>query len=70
MTRKEYYVQCTKYQFLKFIRESSPLDLDRCLTSSITVIYTVHMIFKNSIIDVDTYNLVSNITNCFVCGGF
>ena len=36
MTRKEYYVQCTKYQFLKLIRQSSQLDLDRCLTSSIT----------------------------------
>ena len=36
MTRKEYYVQCTTYQFLKLIRETSQMDLDRCLTSSIT----------------------------------
>ena len=43
MTRKEYYVpvQCTKYQFLKLIRETSQLDLDRCLTSSITQIYRI-----------------------------
>ena len=35
-TRKEYYVQCTKCQFLKLIKETSQLDIDRCLTSSIT----------------------------------
>ena len=36
MTRKEYYVQCTQYQFLKLLKETSQLDLDRCLTTSIT----------------------------------
>ena len=36
MTKQEYYVQCTKYQYLKLIRETSQLDLDRCLTSTIT----------------------------------
>ena len=36
MTKREYYVQCTKYQYLKLIRETSQLDLDRCLTSTIT----------------------------------
>ena len=51
MTRKEYYVQCTKYQFLKLIRETSQLDLDRCLTSSITQFIGY---FKYRIIDVGT----------------
>ena len=36
MARKEYYVQCTKYKFRKLIMETSRLDLDRCLTFSIT----------------------------------
>ena len=36
MTKREYYVQCTKYQYLKVIRETPQLDLDRCLTSIIT----------------------------------
>ena len=35
MTRKEYYVQSTKYQILKLIRETPQLELDRCLTSSL-----------------------------------
>ena len=35
MTRKEYYVQSTKYQLFKLIRETPQLDLDRCLTSSL-----------------------------------
>ena len=64
MTRKEYYVQCTKYQFLKLIRETSQLDLDRCLTSSITQFIGY---FKYRIID--AYNPVCNITNYFVCAG-
>ena len=62
LTRKEYYVQCTKYQFLKLIRETSQMDLDRCLTCSITQFIGY---FKYRIID--AYNPVSNITNCFVC---
>ena len=61
MTRKE-YVQCTKYQFLKLIRETSQMDLDRCVTSSITQFIGY---FKYRIID--AYNPVCNITNCFVC---
>ena len=31
-----YYVQCTIYQFLKLIRDTSQSDLDRSLTSSLT----------------------------------
>ena len=58
VTRKEYYVQCTKNQFLKLIRETSQLDLDRCLTSSITQFIGY---FKYRIID--AYNPVCNIKN-------
>ena len=61
MTRKEYYVQCTKFQFLKLIRKTSQMDLDRCLISSITQFIGY---FKYRIID--AYKPVCNITNCFV----
>ena len=64
MTRKEHYVQCTKYQFLTLIRETSQLDLDRCLISSITQFIGY---FKYRIID--AYNSVCNIRNCFVYAG-
>ena len=30
MTRHEYFVQCTKYQLLKLIRETPQDDLNRC----------------------------------------
>ena len=30
MTRHEYFVQCTKYQLLRLIRETPQLDLNRC----------------------------------------
>ena len=63
-TRKDYYKQCTKYQYLKLIRETSQLDLDRCLTSSTTQFMGY---FKYRIID--AYNPVCNITNRFVCAG-
>ena len=36
LTKREYYVQCTKYQFFKLIRDTSQSDLDRSLTSSLT----------------------------------
>ena len=62
MTKREYYVQCTKYQYLKLIRETSQLDLDRCLTSTITQ-FIAH--FKYTIIA--AYNPVCNKRNCYVC---
>ena len=62
MSRKEYYVQCTRYQFLKLTRETSQMDLDRCLTFPITQCIGY---FKYRIID--AYNPVCNITNCFAC---
>ena len=30
MTRHEYYVQCTKYQLLRLIRETPHIDLNKC----------------------------------------
>ena len=62
MTRKEYYVQSTKYQLLKLIRETPQLELDRCLTSSLMQFVAY---FKYKIID--AYNAVCNIRNCYVC---
>ena len=62
MTKREYYVQCTKYQYLKLIRETPQLDLDRCLTSTITQ-FIAH--YKYTIIA--AYNPVCNKRNCYVC---
>ena len=62
MTRKEDYVQSTKYQFFKLIRETPQLDLDRCLTSSLVQFVAY---FKYKIIE--AYNAVYNIRNCYIC---
>ena len=62
MTRKEYYVQSTKYQLFKLIRETPQLDLDRCLTSSL-VQFVAYFKYKT----IEAYNAVCNIRNCYVC---
>ena len=62
LTKREYYVRCTKYQFLKLIRDTSQSDLDRSLTSSLTQFIAY---FKYSIIE--SYNPQCNVRNCFVC---
>ena len=62
MTRKEYYVQSTKYQLFKLIRETPQLDLDRCLTSSLVQFVAY---FKYKIIE--AYNAACNLRNCYVC---
>ena len=62
MTRKEYYVQSTKYQLFKLIRKTPQLDLDQCLTSSLL---QFEAYFKYKIIE--AYNAVCNIRNCYVC---
>ena len=51
LTKREYYVQCTKYQFLKLIKDTSQSDLVGSLTSSLTQFITY---FKYSIIE--SYN--------------
>ena len=48
MTKKEYYVQSTKYQLFKLIRETPQLDLDRCLTSSL-VQFVAYFKYKISV---------------------
>ena len=62
LTKREYYVQCTKYQFLKLIRDTSQSDLNRSLTSSLTQFIAY---FKYSIIE--SYNPQCTVRNCFVC---
>ena len=63
MTRHEYYVQCTKYQLLRLIRETPPLDLNRCTQLNI-VQFSAY--FKYSFIN--NYNPVCSLKHCHVCG--
>ena len=63
MTRHEYFVQCTKYQLLRLIRETPQLDLNRCTQLNI-VQFSAY--FKYSIIN--NYNPVCNLKHCHVCG--
>ena len=39
MTRHEYYVQCTKYQLLRLIRETPHIELNRCTQLNIVPIF-------------------------------
>ena len=63
MTRHEYYVQCTKYQLLRLIRETPHIDLNRCTQLNI-VQFSPY--FKYSFIN--NYNPVCNLKHCHVCG--
>ena len=63
MTRHEYYVQCTKYQLLRLIRETPHIDLNRCTQLNI-VQFSAY--FKYSFIN--NYNPVCNLKHCHVCG--
>ena len=63
MTRREYFAECTKYQFLKLIRETSQTDLDRSTQSTI---FQFSSYFKYSLIN--GYTTMCNVTNCYVCG--
>ena len=63
MTRHEYFVQCTKYQLLRLIRETPQPDLNRCTQLNI-VQFSAY--FKYSIIN--NYNPVCNLKHCHVCG--
>ena len=62
MTKKEYFVQSIKYQLLKLIRETSQLDLDRCLTSP-RIQFVAY--FKYKIIE--AYNPVCDRRKYYVC---
>ena len=61
MTRREYFVQSTKYQFLKLIRETSVIDLNRTVNSSVFQF----AYFKYAILN--SYDPVCRIVNCYVC---
>ena len=63
MTRHEYFVQCTKYQLLKLIRETPQDDLNRCTQLNI-IQFSAY--FKYSIIN--NYNPLCNLKKCYVCG--
>ena len=57
MTRHEYYVQCTKYQLLRLIRETPHIDLNRCTQLNIVQFLAY---FKYSFIN--NYNPVLQVT--------
>ena len=63
MTRREYFVQSTRYQFLKLIRETSVIDLNRTMNSAVFQFATY---FKYAILN--RYNPTCRIVNCYVCG--
>ena len=63
MTRHEYFVQCTKYQLLKVIRETPQDDINRCTQLNI-IQFSAY--FKYSIIN--NYNPLCNLKKCYVCG--
>ena len=48
MTKREYFVQSTKYQFLKLIRETSMIDLNRTIN---TTVFQFATYFKYSILN-------------------
>ena len=46
MTRHEYFVQCTKYQLLKLIRETLQDDLNRCTHYYTAKYYSIFGFFQ------------------------
>ena len=62
MTKREYYVQCTRYQFLKLIRETPLVELNR---SGYTTIVQFSGYFKYNIIN--QYDPICTINNCHIC---
>ena len=48
MTRREYFAQSTKHQFLKLIRETSVIDLNRTINSSV---FQFAAYFKHAILN-------------------
>ena len=63
MTRREYFVQSTRYQFLKLIRETSVIDLNQTINSSV---FQFAAYFKYAILN--RYDPTCRIINCYVCG--
>ena len=63
MMRREFFVQSTKYQLLKLVRETSVIDLNRTVSSTT---YQFSAFFKYSIIN--RYDTICTIDHCYVCG--
>ena len=63
MTKQEYFVQCTRYQFLKLIREIPLVELNR---SAYTTIVQFSGHFKYAMIN--QIDPISTINNCHICG--
>ena len=63
ITRWEYFVQSTRYQFLKLIRETSVIDLNRTINS---LIFQFAAYFKYAILN--RYDPTCRIVNCYLCG--
>ena len=63
MTKREYFVQCTRYQFLKLIRETPLAELNR---SAYTTIVQFSCHFKYTLIY--QYDPICIINNCHICG--
>ena len=63
MSRREYFVQSTRYQFLKLIRETSMIELNRTINSSV---FQFAAYFKYAILN--RYDPTCRIVNCYVCG--
>ena len=63
MTRREYFVQSTMYQFLILIRETSMIELNRTINSSV---FQFAACFKYAILN--RYDPTCRIVNCYVCG--
>ena len=62
MTKREYFVKCTLYQFLKLIRESPLVEINRNAYTTI-VQFSGH--FKYAIIN--QYDSICTINNCHIC---
>ena len=63
MTKREYFVQCTRSQFLKLIRETPLVELNR---NGYTTIVQFSGHFKYTIIN--QYDPICTINNCHICG--
>ena len=63
MTKREFFVLCTWYQFLKLIKETPLVELNR---SAYTTIVQFSGHFNYAIIN--QYDPICTINNCRICG--
>ena len=62
MLKREFFVKSTKYQFLRIVRETSVIDLNRTVSSTIC---QLSAFFKYSILN--KYNTICALDHCYVC---